>query len=291
MIEQVNQGGPNGIIVTSTWSNSVPEQAQQLIIEKEQPGDSAHLPGGSVDLKERILVCPSRVEKLSTKRSRTIKRKPQSISKVLEIGGALIRARHPLESALIIIHYHERQLELNDQLLVIVTLNREQLSETHPLNHLKSIIKLRFLLEMIHINSTHSPQRIPKIHVDILMNVHMLIAPIQAAFNRLVMILIHIEILVMDPMEVHVYHAQVVRPNYLALPLAFPSNFCHGLLFLCLLGLHTSSLRLLPLLMFPTCRSILHPVLSHKHLPLPVPRVRLRGGTCEVSKGDSIWMR
>jgi hypothetical protein len=51
MIEQVNQGGLNGIIVTSTLSNSFPEQALQLIIAREQPGDSAHLPGGSVELK------------------------------------------------------------------------------------------------------------------------------------------------------------------------------------------------------------------------------------------------
>jgi hypothetical protein len=37
---------------------------------------------------------------------------------------------------LIIIHDHDIRVELNDQLLVIVTLSREQLSETHPLNHL-----------------------------------------------------------------------------------------------------------------------------------------------------------
>jgi hypothetical protein len=66
MIEQVNQGGMNGIIVTSSWSNSVPEQVLQLIIEEEEPGDSAHLLGGSVELIERILVWPSRVEKTST---------------------------------------------------------------------------------------------------------------------------------------------------------------------------------------------------------------------------------
>jgi hypothetical protein len=73
MIEQVDQGGPNGIIVTSTWSNSVPEQALQLIIEREQPGDSAHLPDGSVELNG--------VEKLSTKRTRIIKRKPKASAK------------------------------------------------------------------------------------------------------------------------------------------------------------------------------------------------------------------
>jgi hypothetical protein len=233
MIEQVNLGGPNNIIVTSTWCNSVPKQVLQLIIAREQLGDSANLPGGSVDLIESIFVWPSRGEKPSTKRIRTIKWIPQSLNKVMEIGGALIRAGHPLESVLIIIHYHKRQVKLKNQLLVIVTLSREQLSETHPLNHLKSIIKIRFPLEMIHINSTHSPQKIPERLVYILTNVHMLNAPIQEAFNRLITILIRIEILATDPMEVRVCQAHVVRPNWLALPLASPSSFCYGLLFLC----------------------------------------------------------
>jgi hypothetical protein len=125
MIEQVDQGGPNSIIVTSTWSNSVPKQALQLIIEGKQSRNSAHLPGRRVQLIQRILVWPSEVEEPSTKSIRTIKLKPQGISKVTEGGGALIGSRHPLHSVIIIIHHHQRGVKLQNQLLVIVTLDGE----------------------------------------------------------------------------------------------------------------------------------------------------------------------
>jgi hypothetical protein len=147
--EKIHQRASDSIVVPSTWSNILPEDAHKEIIQRKQTSSLTRNSIRAIQITKQTLVdWKRRMNAMTNRIRRAIKGKTQQRGKPSEGGLTVTSPRHPLESSVIIRREGQGGIELHNELGIIVALISHQSCEAKPLHHLDSWNKVLLRLQV-----------------------------------------------------------------------------------------------------------------------------------------------